>query len=213
MTRLVVCMDCPNYQKGGYCTHKRKDVSALAPACDYAKTINQEFNPEDTDEPMTKPLAPQAQTKTCTKCGRELPISEFYAKAGSKDGLQTQCKECHNAATRKSIEKRKADNIFNGPGIKSCPRCGQDLPKEAFGKNARTRDGLQPYCKKCRSEARKGKTSRPGRETATKYTKTAQDQPKAGVVVRETLTDKQMVDLLREHGWTVTCYRTITEEL
>ena len=33
------------------------------------------------------------------------------------------------------------------------------------------------------------------------------------VVVRETLTDKQMVDLLREHGWTVTCYRTITEEL
>lgn len=158
MTRLVVCMDCPNYQKGGYCTHKRKDVSALAPACDCAKTINQKFNPEDTDEPMTKPLAPQAQTKTCTKCGR-------------------------------------------------------DLPKEAFGKHARTRDGLQPYCKKCRSEARKGKTSRPGREMATKYTKTAQDQPKTTVVVRETLTDKQMVDLLREHGWTVTCYRTITEEL
>ena len=53
MTRLVVCMDCPYYQKGGYCTHKHKDVAALAPACDYAKTINQKFNPEDTEETMT----------------------------------------------------------------------------------------------------------------------------------------------------------------
>lgn len=52
--------------------------------------------------------APQAKTKTCTKCGRELPISEFYAKAGAKDGLQTICKECHIAKTKESIARRKA---------------------------------------------------------------------------------------------------------
>lgn len=33
------------------------------------------------------------------------------------------------------------------------------------------------------------------------------------VVVREVLTDKQMVDLLREHGWTVTCEKYEKVEL
>lgn len=158
MSQIVVCLDCPNYQKGGFCTHKRKDVSALAPACDYAK-LNQKFNPEDKEETMSNPLAPQAQTKTCTKCGRELPISEFYAKTGSKDGLQTRCKECHDAATQR-----------------------------------------------CREQAQKTRNA-----LAEKRAK-AQEQPKP-IVVRETLTDKQMVDLLREHGWEVTCRRIVTEEL
>lgn len=166
MTRLVVCMDCPNYQKGGYCAHKRKDVSALAPACDYAKTINQEFNPEDTEETMT------------TLSAKEYQETQTPAPA---------------------VTKR-------------CPRCGRELPADAFGKHARTRDGLQPYCKDCRSETCKGKAGRPRRETATKYTKTKPEQPQR-IVVRETLTDKQMVDILREHGWAVTCTRTITEEL
>lgn len=107
MSRIVVCMDCPNYEKGGYCRHKHKDVGALAQACDHAKELNKKFNPEDNEETMGN-LAPQAKTKTCTKCGRELPISEFYARTGAKDGLQTICKECHNAKTKESIARRKA---------------------------------------------------------------------------------------------------------
>lgn len=107
MSRIVVCMDCPNYEKGGYCRHKHKDVGALALACDHAKELNKKFNPEDNEETMTK-LAPQAKTKTCTKCGRELPISEFYARTGAKDKLQTICKECHNAKSRESVARRKA---------------------------------------------------------------------------------------------------------
>lgn len=107
MSRIVVCMDCPNYEKGGYCRHKHKDVGALALACDHAKELNKKFNPEDEEATMTK-LAPQAKTKTCTKCGRELPISEFYAKTGAKDGLQTICKECYNAKTKESVARRKA---------------------------------------------------------------------------------------------------------
>lgn len=165
MSRIVTCLDCPLYQKGGYCRHYRKDVGALQSACDHAKKMDLTFNPENKEETMNTPLAPQAQTKTCTKCGRELPISEFYAKAGSKDGLQTQCKDCHNAATQRSRERAQ--------------KARQALAEKRAAK--------------------------------------AQEQPTKEqtqtVVVRETLTDKQMVDLLREHGWTVTCYRTITEEL
>mgnify|MGYP002519128633 CR=1 FL=1 len=36
MNRIVVCLDCPHYQKGGYCIKTRKDVGALTPACDKA---------------------------------------------------------------------------------------------------------------------------------------------------------------------------------
>ena len=109
MSRIVVCMDCPNYEKGGYCRHrhKHKDVGALTLACDHAKELNKKFNPEDNEETMGN-LAPQAKTKTCTKCGRELPISEFYARTGAKDGLQTICKDCHNAKSKESIARRKA---------------------------------------------------------------------------------------------------------
>lgn len=32
--------------------------------------------------------------KVCTKCGRELPEEMFHKNKATKDGLQTQCKEC-----------------------------------------------------------------------------------------------------------------------
>lgn len=34
-------------------------------------------------------------TKICSKCGRELPISEFSKDKSKKDGLQAYCKECN----------------------------------------------------------------------------------------------------------------------
>lgn len=34
--------------------------------------------------------------KKCSKCGRELPVSEFWRNASTEDGLQTYCKECGN---------------------------------------------------------------------------------------------------------------------
>ena len=157
MSRIVVCMDCPNYEKGGYCRHKHKDVGALALACDHAKELNKKFNPEDNEETMTK-LAPQAKTKTCTKCGRELPISEFYAKTGAKDGHHSICKECHIAKTKESVARRKAQT----------ETAKQEKPNEAV---AGITNGLKAVA------------------------------------------DRTLVDELRARGWTVTCTRTITEEL
>ena len=213
MNRIIVCLDCPEYQKGGYCRHKRKDVSALTEACDHAKTMNLMFNPEDKEETMSNPLAPQAQTKTCTKCGRELPISEFYARAGSKDGLQTICKDCHNAATKRCHDKAKAQahtekSLQETCDMKRCAKCGETKPLTDFYKDKKASDGHQSWCKHC---AHVDNAQRARKALAEKRAK-AQEQPKP-TVVRETLTDKQMVELLREHGWTVTCYRTITEEL
>lgn len=120
MSVITVCLDCPNYEKGGWCRHGRKTVAALLPACDHAKELNKKFNPEDEEATMTK-LAPQAKTKTCTKCGRELPISEFYAKTGAKDGLQTICKECHIAKSKESVARRKAKQ--EKPKTTTKPEC------------------------------------------------------------------------------------------
>lgn len=151
MSRIVVCLDCPNYQKGGWCKHKRKDVAALQEACDHAKTMNLTFNPEDKEDDMTP------TTKICKTCGRELPLSEYARNYRTEDGLQPNCKDC----MKKALARGKAA--------------------------AKAQETQEP-------------TPAPLMKATT-------------VVVRENLTDRQMVDLLREHGWTVTCERVVTESL
>ena len=206
MSRIVVCMDCPSYQKGGYCYHKKKDVGALSPACDHAKNLNQKFNPEDETVAEHQELtmitpAHEEPTKRCSKCGEVKPMSEFYKDTRATDGRQSACKHCtylDNAArARRALAEKRAKAEAEQPATKTCPKCGRELPREAFGHKAEAKDGLQSWCNDCR----KGKTPEKGPE-----------QPKT-VVVRETLTDKQMVELLREHGWEVTCRRVVTEEL
>lgn len=39
-------------------------------------------------------------TKTCSKCKQELPVTEFYKNKSSKDGLYGSCKKCHCERTR-----------------------------------------------------------------------------------------------------------------
>lgn len=38
------------------------------------------------------------QTKTCTKCKRELPLSQFWEDIAYKDGHKTWCRECYRDA-------------------------------------------------------------------------------------------------------------------
>lgn len=35
-----------------------------------------------------------ASTKRCNRCGRMLPLDQFYKRTLSKDGRQAHCKEC-----------------------------------------------------------------------------------------------------------------------
>lgn len=45
----------------------------------------------------------EVRTKKCSKCGRELPVSEFYVKKEAADGLQTWCKECQKTASHNRL--------------------------------------------------------------------------------------------------------------
>lgn len=55
------------------------------------------------------------ETKVCTKCGRELPIENFYINKSLKGGHDNTCKECKNAYAKewqkKNREKKKARKI------------------------------------------------------------------------------------------------------
>lgn len=35
-------------------------------------------------------------TKTCSKCKRDLPRTQFYAKNTAADGLMSSCKQCNS---------------------------------------------------------------------------------------------------------------------
>lgn len=49
------------------------------------------------------------QTKRCSKCGRELPVSEFGKVSASRDGLNCRCKECNRKISRENRKKSIAD--------------------------------------------------------------------------------------------------------
>ena len=50
----------------------------------------------------------EPKTKVCSKCGRELPITEFALNKKYKDGHIGRCKDCVNAYQRERYARNKA---------------------------------------------------------------------------------------------------------
>lgn len=55
-------------------------------------------------------------SKTCTKCGKHLPLSEYHRRIGSKDGRRSDCRTCVADYKR---EHHKT--------VRSCPSCRRVL--------------------------------------------------------------------------------------
>lgn len=279
MSKITVCLDCPHYQKGGYCRHFRKDISPLMAASNCSYAMSHVLNSEG-EERLLESTTPSASvlptTKKCERCGEVLPLdsfewmnykgtrkrmricsksyhaamskkkddtevpegmkmcscckevkplTEFYKDDNALDGCKSACKTCHaqkvNKRQKERREARLQERIAQNAdeGMKVCKRCGRELPKSHFNRHARCADGLQPNCMDCQSELLKAGqekrlASRNGKTTEAKKEDSPAPltQPKT-ILVRETLTDEQMVQVLRARGWEVTCRRTITQEL
>ena len=55
------------------------------------------------------------ETKKCSRCGRELPVTEFGKNKRAKDGLQVFCKECFRQYARnKRVGAPKQGGITAG---------------------------------------------------------------------------------------------------
>jgi hypothetical protein len=66
------------------------------------------------------------ETKRCSKCGRILPLTDFFQCKSRKDGVQSFCKECHKLANKESKAKRldeKLKKVYSNPDLaKYTPR-------------------------------------------------------------------------------------------
>lgn len=209
MSAVVVCLNCAHYQKGGYCRKKRRDISALQTACEDA------LAPDHVPEEMAEKAKLETERR-CTKCRQVLPLSEFeYTRSNKGEKIKRKiCKTCYHESMSKKKDITKTNEDMNTTTqetttvqTKTCICCGETKPIEEFYRDKKASDGHQSYCKRCLNlkSAERARKARAEKRAAAKEIK--------NVVVRETMTDKQMVDALRARGWEVTCTRTITEEL
>lgn len=68
------------------------------------------------------------KTKVCTKCGRELPITEFHINRRTKDGLQHTCKECKREYMRQYAQMHTLK--ANTPTYSQNPDLADKQPRE-----------------------------------------------------------------------------------
>ncbi|MFI6601052.1 endonuclease VII domain-containing protein [Nonomuraea sp. NPDC050536] len=94
--------------------------------------------------------------KRCPDCGEVKDVSEFGRNKRLADGLARYCKACFQGRHAKSYRRRAAaagkvvrERLEVPEGQKFCPRCAEIKPREEFGRNRATKDGLTSYCKPC----------------------------------------------------------------
>jgi len=94
-------------------------------------------------------------TKVCSVCKQDLPKTEFYKDKYKSDGLSYRCRECDRKYQRErsKLRKKKRELEKNRSKIiKTCLRCGENKTGDDFHLHKKSKDGLQPYCKKCMIE-------------------------------------------------------------
>lgn len=52
------------------------------------------------------------QTKVCFKCGRLLPLDDFYKHSGMGDGHLNKCEECTKKDVKRHYERKSADESW-----------------------------------------------------------------------------------------------------
>lgn len=63
------------------------------------------------------------QTKKCTKCGRELPLTDFPWRNKAKGQRRANCKECHSNYMKNKYQQKK-NKIQELKAKIKCAKCG-----------------------------------------------------------------------------------------
>jgi hypothetical protein len=99
--------------------------------------------------------------KSCPRCRKYKPWSDYQNSSKTKDGRQVYCRSCASAHGR-AYYRANADKIraklaaATGPGhpadpakTKICGTCGVEKPHPEFYAHRSTSDGRAGYCKEC----------------------------------------------------------------
>lgn len=70
----------------------------------------------------------EPKTKVCSKCGRELPITEFATNKTCKDGHIGQCKDCSNQYYRQWYARKIGKQV--APTTPLNPKFADKTPRE-----------------------------------------------------------------------------------
>ena len=79
------------------------------------------------------------EQKVCNRCGKLLPIEEFYLVPSMEHGRDNTCKNC----------RRELKGRIRTPEILHCPVCGNDLPYYKFIIARKSHTGRMWCCKDC----------------------------------------------------------------
>ena len=157
---------------------------------------------------------------TCGDCGRYIRgrLEENCDRpyGGSTGPLRPACR--HWVKIETTPKQHTTMETKETPTTKVCKSCGRELPAEAFGRHARSRDGLQPYCKECRSKLEKGnpKYGRPKKDGTVSIPAAHAEEVRAFVEggtaanpsVKE-IPDHDLAQELRRRGYDVKCTKTV----
>lgn len=67
--------------------------------------------------------------KVCFKCGRDLPLTEYYKHPQMADGHLNKCKEC----TKKDVQNKYAENVQDPSYVEKERARGRDKYKRLYG--------------------------------------------------------------------------------
>lgn len=183
MDRVVVCLDCQHYRKGGSCRMTGKDVGALQGACERAhEPMDDKSGSTPRPAKPAKPKVPEGH-KYCSKCGEIKPIDAFGTKKSAKDGRQSWCKTCTNEAVRKAKK---------------------DKPKK---EKESTKPEKKKTSKPKTKPMKKTETPAPVLNESIATMKTTTANPFS------TFKDHELADELRARGYEVTATKTVTIQL
>lgn len=90
------------------------------------------------------------ETKPCTKCGVEKPLTDFSRNTRASDGRTSQCKACVTTYRKGYVERIAAERVEPSPSTtKQCTACHQIKPVDSFSRHRANHDGRQSQCREC----------------------------------------------------------------
>lgn len=91
------------------------------------------------------------ESKRCSLCREEKPLSAFSRNRKSRDGYNAACTQCKKARAGTGKPHRPKLNLPEG--FKQCSKCGEIKEVSEFHRASSSKDGWRSQCKLCVAEA------------------------------------------------------------